>query len=129
MDGKPIAEGALLWEPTHEFKRAANMTSYMSWLGTRGGPSFAEYDDLWRWSVEHLEDFWTSLWRYLDIHASRPAREDRSIPSRARARQRLRGVGVEAGRSRLLPRVRHGVDRFKDYFVRVRLATEPIPAY
>jgi acetoacetyl-CoA synthetase len=30
------------------------------------------YHDLWRWSVEHLEEFWESIWDHFDVRASAP---------------------------------------------------------
>ena len=39
--------------------------------GRRAGPAFADYDELWRWSVDDLEGFWGSVWDHfgLDRHA------------------------------------------------------------
>jgi acetoacetyl-CoA synthetase len=30
------------------------------------------YHDLWRWSVENLEEFWESIWDHFDVRASAP---------------------------------------------------------
>ncbi len=63
-----MAEGKLLWAPSAEAVERAHMTDYMRSLD-RG---FETYDELWRWSVEDLEGFWESLWRYCDVQASKP---------------------------------------------------------
>ena len=34
---------------------------YVRWLADRGH-RFAGYEELWRWSIEDLEAFWTSSW-------------------------------------------------------------------
>ncbi len=34
------------------------MTRFMRWAGERHGREFADYEELWRWSVDELEDFW-----------------------------------------------------------------------
>lgn len=33
---------------------------------------FDEGAALWQWSVDHLEDFWESIWQYYDVWASAP---------------------------------------------------------
>ncbi|MFI7638649.1 acetoacetate--CoA ligase [Nonomuraea sp. NPDC049400] len=61
-----VAEGELLWEPSEEVVAKARLTHYVEWLG-RSGP----YEDVWRWSVEHPEEFWTSVWDYFDVIGER----------------------------------------------------------
>lgn len=66
-----VKEGTLLWEPSQEIKEQANLLQYMDWLNSYKGVSFADTEALWNWSVEHLEDFWASLWKYLNIQSSK----------------------------------------------------------
>jgi acetoacetyl-CoA synthetase len=54
----------LLWEPPPELVERAVMTRYMR---SRG---FADYDELWRWSVEDLEGFWGSIWDYFGVEGT-----------------------------------------------------------
>ncbi len=61
------AEGALLWEPAPEVIENANLTRYRHWLAATRGLRLADYDDLWRWSVTQIEDFWASLFSYFDV--------------------------------------------------------------
>jgi acetoacetyl-CoA synthetase len=61
-----------LWEPSATIKQQANITHYRQWLTREKGLSFGSYEELWEWSVNHLEDFWASLWDYFDIQASQP---------------------------------------------------------
>jgi acetoacetyl-CoA synthetase len=68
----PIREGALLWEPSEEMKRQANITHYKQWLESEKGLHFDDPEKLWEWSVSSLEDFWASLWEYFHIKASKP---------------------------------------------------------
>jgi acetoacetyl-CoA synthetase len=62
-----LVEGALLWEPSDAFQAAATMSDYMAWLERDRDLHFADYDALWRWSVEDLEAFWTSIVDYYEI--------------------------------------------------------------
>ncbi len=61
-----------LWEPSPERLRNVEMTRFMDWAGERRGHQFAGYDELWRWSVDELEDFWASIWEFCGVRASRP---------------------------------------------------------
>ncbi len=67
----PITEGMLLWEPSQETKRQANITHYMRWLEKEKGLHFDDPEKLWEWSVDNLEDFWGSIWEFFHIKASR----------------------------------------------------------
>jgi len=61
-----------LWEPTEATRQQANITKYMRWLEDKRGLRFTTRTDLWQWSVDHLEDFWASLWDYFAIKAAKP---------------------------------------------------------
>ncbi|HET8862562.1 MAG TPA: acetoacetate--CoA ligase, partial [Solirubrobacterales bacterium] len=58
-----------LWEPPTELVERARMTEYMGWLTSKRGLDFDGYDDLWRWSVEDLEGFWSSIWDFFEVQA------------------------------------------------------------
>lgn len=61
-----------LWTPSAARIEQSHMHHYMDWLAREKGLAFADYDSLWKWSVEHLEDFWESVWQYFDIRTSAP---------------------------------------------------------
>jgi acetoacetyl-CoA synthetase len=61
-----------LWKPAADDVERAEMTRYMHWAGERRGAPFADYDELWRWSVQETEDFWASIWEFAGVRASRP---------------------------------------------------------
>ena len=65
-------EGDVLWEPPEQLKSASNIARYMAWLGERRGLRFSSYNELWRWSVDDLEGFWSSIWSYFEVAADRP---------------------------------------------------------
>jgi acetoacetyl-CoA synthetase len=72
MDTKLINEGTLLWEPSDEFIKQANITKYLNWLRKEKGLIFDDYNSLWQWSVTEIEDFWQTLWDFFQIQASKP---------------------------------------------------------
>jgi acetoacetyl-CoA synthetase len=67
-----VAEGTVLWTPPRERAEASELARYMRWLRSRRGLAFDDYAALHRWSVEQLEDFWASMWEFLEIRASAP---------------------------------------------------------
>ncbi|HWT95363.1 MAG TPA: acetoacetate--CoA ligase [Solirubrobacteraceae bacterium] len=69
--------GELLWEPPRELVERSNLTAYARWLG-KGELS---YEELWRWSVEHLDEFWASIWERFGVDGGYDAvLADRSMP-------------------------------------------------
>ena len=62
-----MQERKSLWKPSEEFKSQSNLRSYENWLHDQKGLSFESYEELWRWSVDNVEEFWESLWHYFDI--------------------------------------------------------------
>ena len=71
-DKQPAEEGTLLWQPGPERAEQSNLARYTRWLGEAGGRRFGSYDDLWQWSVDDLEGFWSSVWEYFGVIAHRP---------------------------------------------------------
>jgi acetoacetyl-CoA synthetase len=57
----------LLWSPSDAFKKNANVAKYMEWLKTTRALVFSDYHELWKWSVEHDDEFWKSIWEYFNI--------------------------------------------------------------
>src|SRR4051795_13342017 len=55
----------VLWTPSPARIERARITSFAQ---SRGLPE--EYDALWRWSVEHLEDFWAAIWEEFGVAGS-----------------------------------------------------------
>jgi acetoacetyl-CoA synthetase len=59
------------------------MTSYMRWLEAERERAFDDYRSLWEWSVTELEEFWSSIWDFFDVRASKPYAEvlaERTMP-------------------------------------------------
>jgi acetoacetyl-CoA synthetase len=67
-----VTEGQLLWTPQEEFAANSNVARYISWLRKKGIVDVADYQALWQWSVDHVEDFWASLWDYFEILSDTP---------------------------------------------------------
>ena len=51
-----------LWIPSEDTIRNANMTRFMERVNQQTGKSFADYADLYQWSIENIEQFWQLIW-------------------------------------------------------------------
>ncbi len=59
----------LLWQPSAERVRDANMTAFIDQVNRRFGLSVSSYAQLWRWSVDKPEQFWDAVWDFGGIIA------------------------------------------------------------
>ncbi|WP_119066690.1 acetoacetate--CoA ligase [Rubrobacter indicoceani] len=70
------SDAKVLWEPSEEFRESSAIAKYMAWLNKhRAGdfvPDAAGYKSLWEWSVSDLDGFWSSVWDYFGVEASKP---------------------------------------------------------
>ncbi len=57
----------ILWTPSDDFIQNSGLKKYERWLEEEFDLRFKNYEDFYRWSNEHYEDFWESLSSYFDI--------------------------------------------------------------
>ena len=77
------SEPQLLWEPSAERVSRATITRYMEWLERERDLRFDGYAELWQWSVDDIDAFWTSIVEFFDIRFSEGGDKvlgDRSMP-------------------------------------------------
>lgn len=60
-------EAKLLWTPSEDVIAGSNLWQYILWLEENRGLTIQDYQSLWQWSTDHPEDFWASVWEYLEI--------------------------------------------------------------
>jgi acetoacetyl-CoA synthetase len=58
-----------LWEPPAELVERSRLREFMLWLQAERGLGFATYDELWQWSVDDLEAFWSAIWDFFGVQA------------------------------------------------------------
>jgi acetoacetyl-CoA synthetase len=63
------ATGELLWEPPAELVERARLSELIGWLECERGLSFGGYHELWQWSVDDLEGFWSAIWEFFGVLA------------------------------------------------------------
>ncbi|MFA7268906.1 MAG: acetoacetate--CoA ligase [Sterolibacterium sp.] len=70
----PRESDAPLWLPSAERIRQSNLAAFMDAASRQWGRTFNGYAELHRWSIEHPEQFWASLWDFARIEGRRGAR-------------------------------------------------------
>lgn len=60
-----------LWVPSQDRVEHAGITRYLRWLHAERGLHFGDYEELWRWSVNDLETFWSSIWDFCGVISHR----------------------------------------------------------
>ena len=78
-----VQESRLLWQPSPEQIKASTLDHYQTWLEQQYGVPKTTYQALWQWSVDHVDDFWKSIWQYFDVQADGridPVLADRTMP-------------------------------------------------
>src|SRR5690242_16075553 len=63
-----------LWSPSRERIAQANITRFIDALNQAYKLRLRTYDDLWRWSVDNLEEFWDAVWQYCGVVGERGKR-------------------------------------------------------
>jgi acetoacetyl-CoA synthetase len=63
------ATGELLWEPSAELVERSRLSEFMRWLERERGLTFDGYPELWKWSVDDLDGFWSAVWEFFEVQA------------------------------------------------------------
>ena len=63
------AELAPVWEPDPAVADQSILAAFTRWAEREHGIDLPDYDAVWRWSVDHLEDFWLAVWRFFGIQS------------------------------------------------------------
>ena len=91
MDTRPTPEQ--LWQPTEETVAKSNLTQFIQWLSAEYDLDFRAYDELWKWSVTHIDEFWAAIWEYFEIMSDEPYRKVREGDSMPGVRW-FEGAGI-----------------------------------
>jgi len=60
-----------LWIPSEERIKQANVTRFIKSVNKKFGLKIDSYDELHKWSIENLPEFWGAMWDFGEIKASR----------------------------------------------------------
>jgi acetoacetyl-CoA synthetase len=59
--------GKLLWKPSEERIKQANITRFIEFVNKKYGENINSYFQLYKWSVERIPDFWAAMWEFGEI--------------------------------------------------------------
>ena len=62
----------LLWEPSEDWIKNSNITWFIDFVNREYDQNIKGGKDLYKFSVENIEDFWDAMWKFSDIIASKP---------------------------------------------------------
>jgi len=60
-----------LWVPSEELVKQANITRFICSVNKKHGLKINSYDELYKWSIENIPNFWAAMWEFGEIKASR----------------------------------------------------------
>ncbi|MFX1598729.1 MAG: acetoacetate--CoA ligase [Promethearchaeota archaeon] len=63
--------GKLLWQPSEERIKQANMTKFIDFVNKKYGLEISSYAQLYNWSIKNIADFWVAMWKFGGIKAYR----------------------------------------------------------
>ncbi|MGB5252956.1 MAG: acetoacetate--CoA ligase [Sedimenticolaceae bacterium] len=69
--GTAEEEHPVIWQPSRGLAQSSQMAAFMRRLGIAQAPGPGDYQSLWQWSVDHSAEFWSELWRFTEVIASR----------------------------------------------------------
>jgi acetoacetyl-CoA synthetase len=67
-----VTQGELMWTPPPDARATSQVGRFMDWLAAERGVALADYDALFRWSVDDLEGFWAAIWDFFGVCAHTP---------------------------------------------------------
>ena len=57
-------DGQVLWMPGPDQLNSSRLVQYQRWLSAERGIETDDYNALWQWSVDNLNQFWLSIWDF-----------------------------------------------------------------
>ena len=64
---------AVLWQPPDDAWETSRIGQFLRGVERRREISFADYEEAWRWSIEHLPEFWSEVVDFFSIGLIGPA--------------------------------------------------------
>ncbi len=61
-----------LWEPSEYRVKNANVTRFIKYVNEKHGLKIDGFPALYEWSITNREDFWSAVWDFGEVIASKP---------------------------------------------------------
>ena len=65
----------IIWKPSSESKRSTNLSQFIELVNRKYSLSIkTEYQEIWNWSVNNVESFWSLIWDFSEVQGSKGAK-------------------------------------------------------
>ncbi|KAL2065849.1 hypothetical protein VTL71DRAFT_3519 [Oculimacula yallundae] len=78
-NGTAKSSKAMLW--MHPDPKSTQLADFLIWVNAKYTLDMSTYEELYRWSIDNIDDFWGEVWKFTGINAKKPY--DQVIPKDA----------------------------------------------
>ncbi|MDX6373932.1 MAG: acetoacetyl-CoA synthetase [Nocardioidaceae bacterium] len=64
-----------MWTPPADVLQHSRVGRFLDWVAENRGLRMSSHDELWRWSVEDLDGFWSAVWEHFGVVSHSPYTE------------------------------------------------------
>ena len=65
----------IIWKPSSESKDSSNLSRFIELVNQKHSLSIkTEYQEIWNWSVNNVESFWSLIWDFSEVKGSKGAK-------------------------------------------------------
>ena len=57
----------IMWQPNRKQITGSQMMQFMAFINSRYELAIEDYSQLYQWSIDQVEDFWSSFWDFSQI--------------------------------------------------------------
>ncbi|TWP38563.1 acetoacetate--CoA ligase [Leekyejoonella antrihumi] len=68
----PVRQGDLIWTPPEDVLERSRVGHFLAWVREHRGLHLTTHEELWRWSVDDLEGFWSAVWEHFAVTSHTP---------------------------------------------------------
>lgn len=72
VDDEAVRRGDVVWTPPADVLDRTRVGAFLGWLEDHRGLRMTTHEELWRWSVDDLEGFWSAVWEFFGVRAHAP---------------------------------------------------------
>ncbi len=70
----------IIWQPSNEIKESSNLSRFIELVNQKYLKSIKkEYHDIWNWSVNNVESFWSLIWDFSEIKGNKGTRISKNL--------------------------------------------------
>lgn len=72
---RPVERGDVVWTPPADVLERTQVGAFLAWVAGHRGRRMTTHEELWRWSVQDLEGFWSAVWEFFGVQSETPCDE------------------------------------------------------